>query len=246
MKSPLKKLMLSLLSLTFIFLSANAQIDINSIKDKVNKATKGNTKLTNQEIIYGLKEALNVGSNNATASASQLDGYYKNEIIKIPFPQEMKDVESKVRAIGFNKQVDEFVMAMNRAAETAAKEAAPIFLDAVKSMTINDGMNILKGEDDAATQYLKANTNEELYAKFKPIVAIAMQKVDVAKYWTPIASGYNKIPFTKEVNPDLEDYITLKALDGLFYLVAQEELKIRKDPAARVTDVLKKVFGSKN
>lgn len=241
----MKNIFFSLFAIVFIASASVAQIDIKSIKNKVNKAT-GGSGLTNQEVISGLKEALNVGSNNATGSASQLDGYYRNEIIKIPFPQEMKDVESKVRAVGMNKQVDEFVMAMNRAAETAAKEAAPIFLDAIKNITINDGMSILKGNDDAATQYLKSGTNEQLYAKFKPIVKNAMAKVNVAQYWNPVASGYNKIPFTKDVNPDLEDYITLRALDGLFILVAQEELKIRKDPAARVNDILKKVFGSKN
>ena len=242
----MKKLSLSIIALFLLLAVTQAQIDINSIKGKINKATGNSGKLTNEEVISGLKEALQVGSNNAAADASKIDGFYKNGIIKIPFPQEMKDVENKVRAVGLNKQVDEFVMAMNRAAEEAAKEAAPIFIDAIKGMTINDGMNILKGNDDAATQYLKANTNEQLYAKFKPIVQAAMNKVDVAQYWNPVANGYNKIPFTKDVNPDLEDYITLKALDGLFYLVAQEELKIRKDPAARVTDILKKVFGNKN
>jgi hypothetical protein len=242
----MKNTFFSLLALMCIVSVTQGQIDVKSIKNKVNKATGGSSGLSNQEVITGLKEALNVGSNNATASASQPDGFYKNEIIKIPFPQEMKDVESKVRAVGMNRQVDEFVMAMNRAAETAAKEAAPIFLEAIKNITINDGMSILKGEDDAATQYLKGNTNEQLYVRFKPIVQSAMAQVNVAQYWNPIASGYNKIPFTKAVNPDLEDYITLKALDGLFFLVAQEELKIRKDPAARVSDILKKVFGSKN
>ncbi len=238
----MKKIILSLFAIVSIACYSQAQIDIKSIKNKVNQA-KGGGGLSNQEVISGLKEALNVGSNNATESASRLDGFYKNEIIKIPFPQEMKDVESKVRSVGMNKQVDEFVMAMNRAAETAAKEAAPIFMDAIRNITINDGMSILKGNDDAATQYLKSGTNEQLYAKFKPIVQAAMNKVNVAQYWNPIASGYNKIPFSKDVNPDLEDYITLRALDGLFILVAQEELKIRKDPAARVSDILKKVFG---
>ena len=242
----MKNLILSLLAIILTVSVTQAQIDINSIKNKINKATGGSGKLTNQEIISGLKEALNVGSNNATTNASKPDGFYKHEIIKIPFPKEVKDVESKVRAVGMGKQVDDFVMAMNRAAEEAAKEAAPIFLGAIKNMTITDGMNILKGNDDAATQYLKSNTNAELYAKFKPVVQSAMAKVNVAQYWNPVANGYNKLPFTKEVNPDLEDYITNKALDGLFYLVAQEELKMRKDPAARVTDLLKKVFGNKN
>ena len=143
------------------------------------------------------------------------------------------------------KQVDEFVVTMNRAAEEAAKEAAPIFVSAVKQMTITDGVKILKGKDDEATQYLKRTTSTELHGKFKPVINRATQKVGVTRYWTPLINAYNKIPFVEKMNPDIDEYITQKGLDGLFYLVAQEELKIRKDPVARVTDLLKKVFGSK-
>lgn len=229
----------------FLFpLVSCAQFDIN----KINKAIKDNTNLskplTNDEIVNGLKEALTVGSNNSAAAASKVDGYYKNAMIKIPFPPEAKDMEDKLRSIGMGKQVDEFVMTMNRAAEEAAKEAGPVFVNSVKQMTITDGVKILKGKDDEATQYLKRTTSVELTGKFRPIAKRAIDKVQVTSYWSPLANAYNKIPFVTKVNPNLDEYVTQKALDGLFYLVAQEELKIRKDPMARVTDLLKKVFGS--
>jgi hypothetical protein len=145
-----------------------------------------------------------------------------------------------------NKQVDEFVLTLNRAAEEAAKEAGPVFVGAVKQMTITDGVKILKGKDDEATQYLKRTTSTELKNKFSPIVKRAIEKVKVTSYWNPLASAYNKIPLVEKVNPNLDEYVTQKALDGLFYLVAQEELKIRKDPVARVTELLRRVFGNKN
>jgi hypothetical protein len=224
---------------------ACSQIDFKKISKQVDKTINQKKPLTNDEVIRGLKEALNVGSKNAASSASKVDGYFKNPVIKIPFPPEAKQVESKVRALGLNKQCDEFVQTINRAAEEAAKEAAPIFLNAITSMTITDGMTILKGNDSAATGYLQKTTSSQLHDKFKPVIKSATQKVDVTKYWNPIISTYNKIPLVTKMNPDLEEYITQRALTGLFYLVSQEEAKIRKDPSARVTDILKKVFGNK-
>jgi hypothetical protein len=229
----------------FPFVSC-AQLDLN----KINKTIKDNTglskPLSNDEIIRGLKEALTIGSNNSASKASKVDGYFKHSIIKIPFPAEAREMEQKLRSIGMDKQVDEFVLTLNRAAEEAAKEAGPVFVNSVKQMTITDGVKILKGKDDEATQYLKRTTSVELTNKFRPIVKRAIDKVQVTSYWNPLASTYNKIPFVTKVNPNLEEYVTQKALDGLFYLVAQEELKIRKDPVARVTDLLKRVFGNKN
>jgi hypothetical protein len=222
---------------------ACSQIDFKKISKEVDKTINQKKPLTNDEIIRGLKEALNVGSKNATSSASKMDGFFKNSIIKIPFPPEAKQIESKVRAIGMNKQVDDFILTINRAAEEAAKEAAPIFLSAITSMTITDGLNILKGNDTAATAYLKKTTSMQLHDKFKPVIKSATQKVDVTRHWNPIITTYNKIPLVTKMNPDLEEYITERALQGLFYLVSQEEVKIRKDPAARVTDILKRVFG---
>jgi hypothetical protein len=239
---PLFRIFLVTLLLPFC---ACSQIDFKKIGSQVDKTINQKKPLTNDEIIRGLKDALSVGSKNASSSASKADGYFKNPAIKIPFPPEAKNIESKVRALGMNKQVDEFVMTINRAAEEAAKEAAPIFLNAITSMTITDGVGILKGNDSAATAYLKRTTSSQLHDKFKPVIKSATQKVDVTKYWNPIITTYNKVPLVTKMNPDLEEYITQRALSGLFLLVAQEETKIRKDPTARVTDILKKVFGNK-
>jgi hypothetical protein len=221
-----------------------SQIDFKKIGKTIDQQVNTKKPLTNDEIISGLKEALNVGSNNASASASKTDGYFKNPIIKIPFPPEAQQMESKLRSIGMGKQVDEFVLTMNRAAEEAAKKAAPVFLDAVKQMTITDGLQILRGSDTAATSYLRKTTSPRLHDDFKPVIKAATQKVNVTKYWSPLVNAYNQIPFVTHMNPDLDEYITQRGLSGLFLLVSQEETKIRKDPAARVTAILKKVFGN--
>lgn len=227
-------------------LSAQAQLNLNKIKQKVETKTATSTSatssLSNDEIIKGLKEALSVGIKNAGASASALDGFNKSDFIRIPFPAEAQKMENSLRKVGFGSKVDEFEVALNRAAEEAAKEAAPLFLQAITSMSVNDGLSILKGEDDEATNYLKKVTSDSLYAVFKPIIQAALIKVNITKYWSPLADKYNKIPLTTKVNPDLEDYTTKKAMEGLFTLLAQEEKKIRDQPAARVTDILKKVF----
>lgn len=230
---------------------ATAQVDVNDLidnakssYDKLNTISGNNTSsLSNDEIISGLKEALNVGTKNSTTKASQVDGFYKNPKIKIPFPSEIKEAEKTLRDVGMGKQVDKFVQTLNRAAEQASKDAAPIFVNAIKTMTINDGLSILTGKDNAATTYLKSKTQNDLEAKFKPIVKSAIAKAQVTKYWNPLATKYNKIPLIKKVNPNLEEYVTEKALEGLFLLIAEEEKKIRKDPLAQVTDLLKKVFG---
>lgn len=200
--------------------------------------------LTNSEVIRGLKQALDIGAKNAASKASRINGYYKNPLIFIPFPPEAKKVKSVAENIGMKKQVDEFVRTLNRAAEEAAKEAAPIFLNAIKSMTIQDGFEILNGPNDAATRYLRKKTTGPLTSKFRPVVKRAINKVQVTKYWNPLASKYNRMPLVKKVNPDLDAYVTDRALKGLFKLIAQEEKKIRKDPAARVTELLRRVFGS--
>ncbi|HXH19492.1 MAG TPA: DUF4197 domain-containing protein [Chitinophagales bacterium] len=231
--------------LTLSAASCSAQFKLPKSLENARNVIAGESKPTDQEVISGLKEALSIGSQNAAGLASKVDGYYKNPAIFIPFPPEAKAVEEKVRALGMGNMADDFVMTLNRAAEEAAKEAAPIFLDAVKQMTIQDGWAILKGDNQAATTYLKNKTTDPLYEKFKPAVSAAIQKVQVTKYWEPIINAYNRIPFVQKMNPDLEDYTTRKAIDGLFYLVGKEEEKIRKDPGARVTELLKKVFGYK-
>jgi len=158
-----------------------------------NSSSGGGTGLTNAEITNGLKEALNVGTNNATGSASKLNGFLNNQLIKIPFPPEVKIVETKARQYGMGSQVDRFVTTMNRAAEEASKQAAPVFINAIKGMSITDGLTILRGGDNAATNFLQNKTTAELTSKFSPIVKTAMNKVELTKYWTPIINGYNRI-----------------------------------------------------
>lgn len=225
-------------------MTAFSQFKIKDIGKNVKDNLQGKQPLTESEVVAGLKEALEVGSRNAAGSASKTDGYFGNTFIKIPFPPEAHSMETKLRSLGMNKQVDEFILTVNRAAEEAAKEAAPVFVNAITSMTVTDGFNILRGSDTAATQYLRQKTSNELQQKFTPIIRAAIEKVQVTSYWNPLVTKYNKIPLVEPVNPNLEEYITQRALSGLFTLVAQEETKIRKDPAARVTDLLKKVFGS--
>jgi len=215
------------------------------VAGKVGTVSPQSNPLTNDEVIKGLKEALTVGTNNSSSLASKLDGYYKNPLLFIPFPPEAQKVKDKVDALGMKEQSDKFVMTLNRAAEEAAKDAAPVFINAVTSMSIGDGFAILKGGDNAATKYLIDKTSAELKAKFTPVVQNAINKVEVTKYWSPIINAYNKVPFVEKQNPDLTAYVTERAMQGLFKLIADEELKIRKDPAAQVTDLLKRVFGAK-
>ncbi len=228
--------------ISILAVNTQAQINLDKIKNTVSGTGSGNN-LTNDEVIKGLREALTVGTNNATSMVSKTDGFFKNPSIKIPFPEDAIKVKNTCENIGMKPQVDKFVLTLNRAAEEASKEAAPIFINAIKSMSISDGFSILKGADNAATKYLQDKTSAELKQKFKPIVQNALKKVEITKYWSPLITAYNKTPGAQKINPDLEEYVTLKALDGLFKMVAQEELKIRKDPAARVTDLLRKVFG---
>ena len=237
----MKKLILFVF-VSIIVVNTNAQVNLDKIKNTVSGSGSGNN-LSNDEVIKGLREALTVGTNNATSVVSKTDGFFKNPSIKIPFPQDAIKVKNTCENLGMKPQVDKFILTLNRAAEEASKEAAPIFINAIKSMSINDGFSILKGADNAATKYLQDKTNAELKQKFKPIVQNALKKVEITKYWTPLITTYNKTPGAQKMNPDLEEYVTLKALEGLFKMVAQEELKIRKDPAARVSDLLKKVFG---
>ena len=232
---------------TVSLISADAGWNLNDIKKRAEDVARTATGsgLTNAEVIRGLKEALSIGAKNAAGKAAKLNGFYKNPRIKIPFPPKAQKVKTTVETLGMRKQVDKFVKTLNRAAEVAAKKAAPIFIDAIMGMTIQDGFRILNGPDDAATAYLKRKTTAPLTREFKPVVKRAIQKVQVTKHWNPIATSYNRVPFVQKVNPDLDDYVTKRALAGLFTLIANEEKKIRKDPAARVTEILKKVFGSR-
>lgn len=199
--------------------------------------------LSENEIANGLKEALRVGIDNGASEASQTDGYLKNEFIRILFPPDARKVEETLRQIGLGQEVDRFVLSLNRAAEDAAKKSKPIFVKAITSMTITDAVGILKGPEDAATSYLKRTTNEELYQTFFPVVDSTLNLNQATRYYADLVNTYNKIPFVQKVNPDLKQYATQKAMDGLYFLIAREERKIREDPAARVSEILRRVFG---
>lgn len=202
------------------------------------------TPLSNTEIVSGLKEALEVGAKNSSSQLSALDGFFKNAAIKILLPEEAQKVEKALRDIGMGSLVDKAILSVNRAAEDAAKSAAPIFVDAITSMTIQDALGILQGGDFAATNYLKGKTTTPLTNAFKPVIDKSLQKVGATKYWSDVFTAYNRFA-TNKINPDLSAYVTGKALDGIFFQVGLEEQKIRKDPVARVSEILKKVFGSK-
>lgn len=226
-------------------LGACTSAQINQTLGDVNKTLGGgSTPLTTAEVAQGLKEALIKGISTGSDLASQLDGYFKNPEIKIPFPPEVKKVEDRLRQLGLGNEVDRFVMTLNRGAEDAAKEAKPIFIEAIRSMTIQDAWAILKGEPDAATQYLKRTTSGLLKEKFKPVIQNSLNKVNATRYYGDIVSRYNQIPFVTKVNPDLDDYATDKAIEGLFTMIAKEEKNIRANPVARTTEILKKVFGA--
>jgi hypothetical protein len=202
-----------------------------------------NGQLSTSEIASGLKEALEVGAQNSSNQLSALDGFFKNAAIKILLPPEAQKVEKTLRDVGMGNLVDKAILSVNRAAEDAAKSAAPIFIDAIKQMTIQDAVGILQGGDFAATNYLKSKTTTALVAAFKPVIENSLSKVSATKYWSDVFNTYNKFT-TNKINPDLSAFVTGKAVDGIFYQVSLEEQKIRKDPVARVTDLLKKVFGS--
>lgn len=208
--------------------------------------TEDGKALTAEDVASGLKEALSQGVSKGSDQASQVDGYFKNALMKILIPQEMQKVDQKLRSLGMNKLMDDFELSLNRGAENAAKEAKPIFINAITSMSIQDAWSILKGDKDAATNYLKTTTTKQLYDKFKPAIQNSLTAVNATKYYTDIVTTYNKIPLVEKVNPDLADHVTNKAIDGLFVLVKQEEANIRDNPVARTTDLLKRVFTPEN
>lgn len=203
--------------------------------------------LTNDEVISGLKEALNVGIKNSVNLTSVTDGFLKNNDIRLPFPEDAQKVKDKALEWGLDGQVEKFETTLNRAAEEATKEALPIFKDAILNMSIQDGFSILNGGNGAATKFLKDKTTAGLVTAFTPKVDAAISKVKLTEYWDPIITKYNQaMNFTggEKLNPDLSQYVTEKAISGLFFMVEKEENKIRQDPVARVTDLLQKVFGS--
>lgn len=216
---------------------------IGKVLDKIpGTGTGSGSGLSNDDIVSGLKEALRVGTDSSAKRLSKMDGFFGDAAIKILMPDEAKKVESSLRNMGMGSLVDKAILSMNRAAEDAASGVGNIFWNSIKSMSVSDGIGILRGGDFAATDYLKKTTTAELTQKFKPVIEASLQKVEATKYWKEIFSKYNMFA-TKKVETDLTAYVTERALSGLFYNISLEEQKIRKDPAAQVTDILKKVFG---
>lgn len=253
----MKKLSVFIIAATFFSINSKAQGIVDLIKQKTQKDSTGksgigkmpdkipeggSSSLSNDDIVSGLKEALRVGTDSSAKRLSKLNGFFGDAAIKILMPEEAKKVEATLRSAGMGNLVDKAILSMNRAAEDAASGVGSIFWDAIKGITLTDGIGILRGGDFAATEYLKKTTTAQLTEKFRPAIEASLAKVDATKYWKDVFSKYNMLA-PKKVNTDLTAYVTEKALKGLFYNIALEEKKIRKDPAAQVTGILKKVFG---
>ncbi|WP_242927565.1 DUF4197 domain-containing protein [Pontibacter vulgaris] len=226
--------------------SACTVADVQRSVDDVLAGTATGVPVTQSEVAAGLRQALEVGIKSGAGKASQTDGYYRNSLIRIPFPQDVQRVETTLRKVGLGNEVDKFILTLNRGAEDAAKSAVPIFISAIKQMTIQDAWGILKGDKDAATQYLKRTTSSQLRNAFMPVVQQSLDKTNATKYYTELVNQYNRIPLVQKANPDLKEYATQKAIDGLFLLVAQEEANIRENPIARTTELLRRVFTREN
>jgi hypothetical protein len=232
-------------AMTLLMLTVFTGIARASFLDKIFKET-GSVQRGGEDqgtTASGLKEALSIGTRNAVASVSRVDGYFGNQAIKILMPEKIATVANVLRKVGYGREVDDFELSMNRAAEKAAPRAKSIFIDAIKEMTFEDARKILGGSDTAATEYFKEKTHDRLYAAFKSIISSSLDEVGATRSYKNMMTKYDSIPFVSSQSLDLDHYVTAKALDGLFYMVGQEEKKIRQDPAARVTDLLKTVFG---
>jgi hypothetical protein len=229
----------------FILLTA---IPASAQLDRLFKSLGGGEKgsgLSDMKIGSGLKEALKIGTENAVSFTGKKDGFFLNQAIKILMPEKLRTFERGLRAVGYGPEVDEFVLSMNRSAEKATPFAKQIFWDAIGEMTFDDVRRILSGNDTAATDYFKGKTTVKLTEVFKPIVSNAMNEVGVTRQYKQLVGRYESIPFVKKESFDLDQYVVTKALDGLFHMVGEEETKIRKNPTARTTDLLKEVFGNK-
>lgn len=225
-----------------IFIASFQLIACGELQQVVNQLPQGNQGLGNIEIASGLREALNIGIEKQVSKLTQTDGFFKNELVKILLPEELKKVDKTLRDIGLGKLADEGLKVLNRAAEEAVSEATPIFVHAVKGITFNDAKTILLGNDDAATKYLTNTTQNDLYNKFNPVIKNSFEKVGADKIWQNLIAKYNAIPLTKDVNTDLTDYVTKQALEGVYSMIALEEKEIRTKVSSRTTDLLKKVF----
>ncbi|PKR80995.1 DUF4197 domain-containing protein [Brumimicrobium salinarum] len=247
----MKKVLQILMLTAFMISSMGCEILEGAARDLSIEDGVGNENnkpaLTNKEVIAGLKEALTVGIKNAVDVTAVTDGFLANQEIKLPFPESASKMKEKALEWGLDNQVNKIVTTLNRAAEDAAKDATPIFIDAIKNMTVQDGFSILNGGEGAATDFLRKKTTNELIVVFAPKVQTSIEKVKLTEYWGPVSKRYNQaMSFTggDKIETDLNKYVTERAIDGLFTMVEKEENKIRKDPAARVTDLLSKVFGS--
>lgn len=200
--------------------------------------------LTESEVVAALKDSLSRGISRGAMIASAQDGYFANPRLRIEFPQDVREAEKALRKLGLGNEVDRFVRQLNRSAELAAGQAKPIFIRAITSMTIRDGFEILNGEQDAATRYLRRTTGDQLYAAFLPIVRQALDDTSATRYYGDIVRRYNQIPFVGKIDPNLDEYATERAIEGLFLLIADEEANIRANPGARTTQLLRRVFGS--
>ena len=230
----------------FILLLLIPLITIGQTKKKVKKTKVKIPTITNVtntiDISAGLKEALNKGVTEQVSKLTVIDGFYKNEAVKILIPEELQRVDATLRKLGMGNLVDDGIQSLNRAAEEAVKESTPIFVNAIKNINITDAKSILLGNESAATTYLKDSTTKDLYAKFNPVVQESIGKVGADVIWNSIIKKYNTIPLVNKVNPDITDYVTTKAMDGVFKMIAVEEKNIREKLSSRTSDVLKSVF----
>ena len=234
--------MKKILILALVFsLGSYAQVK-ETLTQKITKLSTQISGVGGVDISSGLKEALNKGITKQVSKLTAVDGFYKNEAVKILMPAELQKVDATLRRVGLGSLADEGVKVLNRAAEDAVKEATPIFVDAVKQMTFNDAKNILMGNESSATTYLQNTTSTALYAKFNPVIKNSFAKVGADKVWSNIITKYNAIPLVTKVNPDLTDYTTNKAMEGVFKMIAVEEKDIRTNLTARSSDLLKRVF----
>jgi Protein of unknown function (DUF4197) len=223
---------------------AQAQMQLPKVPDALKGVGgQGSGGLSESRVADGLKEALRVGTDHAVQRTGKKDGYFANKLIKILLPDSIQSMEQGLRVAGLGPQLDEFVLSMNRAAEQAAPKAKEIFVDAITSMSIDDAHKILNGGDTSATEFFKRKTSKSLYKEFHPVINNTMNQVGTVQKYNEVLGGVKNLPFMKAETLDVGDYVTDKALDGLFLIVAQEERDIRKNPAARVTDLLKDVFG---
>ena len=223
----------------FVIFSLSSCAELQDIASQLPQRGYG---VTNTEIASGLRQALDFGIDKQVTKLTQEDGFFKNELVKITLPAELQKVDKTLRDIGLGNLADQGLKVLNRAAEDAVKEATPIFVSAVREITFNDARNILLGQDDAATQYLIGKTKSQLYDKFNPVITNSLDKVGANQIWSNIIDRYNSIPLTNNVNPDLSDYVTSEALNGVYTMIAVEEKDIRNDLSARTTTLLKRVF----